>query len=54
MPQTQPPVETMKPSWWWFQAQNKEAVDEMLDEEDRGDSVEDEQAKIRKKCKRIP
>lgn len=51
MPPPQPPVETMKPSWWWFQTQNKEAVDEMLDEEDRGESVEDEQAKIRQKCR---
>ncbi|KAF9076095.1 Alpha/Beta hydrolase protein [Rhodocollybia butyracea] len=36
-------------SWWWFQSGNKDNVDTLLSEEDRADTVGDEQNKIRKK-----
>jgi triacylglycerol lipase len=35
---------------WWFQSENKENVDTLLSEDDRGDTVEQEQANIRRKC----
>lgn len=37
-------------SWWWFQSENKEDVDRLLHEDDRGDTVQQEQANIKKKC----
>ncbi|ESK98102.1 triacylglycerol lipase [Moniliophthora roreri MCA 2997] len=36
-------------SWWWFQTGNKSNVDNLLGEDDRADTVQEEQAKIRKK-----
>lgn len=38
---------------WWFQAENKKNVDMLLDEDDRADSVADEQENFRRKCKCI-
>ena len=38
-------------SWWWFQGDNKQNVDTLLEEEDRADSVSEEQSHLRKKCK---
>lgn len=35
---------------WWFQAENKKNVDKLLDEDDRADSVTDEQENFRRKC----
>ncbi|KAL0580812.1 lipase 2 [Marasmius crinis-equi] len=35
-------------SWWWFQSGNKDNVDNLLDESDRADTVQEEQANIRK------
>jgi triacylglycerol lipase len=37
-------------SWWRLQDDNKESVDRLLSEEDRGPTVEEEQSRIRKKC----
>jgi triacylglycerol lipase len=35
---------------WWFQPENKDNVDTLLHEDDRADSVQQEQDKIRRKC----
>jgi triacylglycerol lipase len=40
-------------SWWWFQGDNKQDVDTLLEEEDRADSVGEEQSRLRKKCENI-
>ena len=40
-------------SWWLFQGDNKQNVDTLLDEEDRADSVNDEQTRLRKKCESL-
>lgn len=42
---------TAPTSWWWFQGDNKQNVDTLLQEEDRADSVIEEQRNLRKKCK---
>ncbi|KAE9408286.1 alpha/beta-hydrolase [Gymnopus androsaceus JB14] len=36
-------------NWWWFQSGNKDNVDTLLEEEDRADTVGEEQERIRKK-----
>ncbi|KAK7059168.1 lipase 2 [Paramarasmius palmivorus] len=36
-------------NWWWFQNGNKSDVDRLLGEDDRADTVQEEQANIRKK-----
>lgn len=38
-------------NWWWFQSENKENVDGMLGDEDRAETVQEEQQHIRNKCK---
>jgi len=38
------------PSWWRFQNDNKEDIDQLLSEEDRAPTVEEERSRIRKKC----
>jgi hypothetical protein len=52
---TSAPVPSPSPSkpasWWWFQGDNKQNVDSLLEEEDRADSVGEEQSHLRKKCK---
>ncbi|KAL0945533.1 hypothetical protein HGRIS_001014 [Hohenbuehelia grisea] len=41
---TTPPTRPASPTgWWWFQAQNKENVDSLLNEEDRADTLQQEQ-----------
>lgn len=37
-------------SRWWFQSGNKANVDSMLEEDDKADSVEAEQERIRQRC----
>lgn len=36
--------------WWWFQSNNKENVDTLLHEDDRADTVEEEQDNIHNRC----
>ena len=38
------------PSRWWYWMEHKSSVDDLLDESDQAQTVEDENAKIRKKC----
>jgi len=38
---------------WWFQSENKESVDALLSEDDRSDTVEQEQENIRRKCQSL-
>ena len=38
------------PNWWRFQSDSKENIHSLLSEEDRAPSVEEEQARIQKKC----
>jgi len=37
-------------NWWWFQSENKDNVDTLLTEDDRADTVQQEQDNIRNKC----
>ena len=37
-------------SWWWYMREHKSSVDDLLDESDQAGTVEDEAAKIRRKC----
>jgi triacylglycerol lipase len=45
------PSPSKQTSRWWFQGNNKQNVDSLLEEEDRADSVDEEQSHLRKKCK---
>lgn len=38
------------PTRWWYRNSHKESVDDLLDESDRADTIETEDAQIRKKC----
>jgi hypothetical protein len=49
-PSVPSPTSTAPTNWWWFQGDNKQNVDTLLQEEDRADSVSEEQSNIRKKC----
>lgn len=37
-------------SWWWFQSDNKANVDSLLGDDDRAETVQEEQEHIRNKC----
>jgi triacylglycerol lipase len=47
---TEPPTSPTTASWWWFQNDNKENVDTLLTEDDRAESVQQQQHKLRKRC----
>lgn len=49
-PSVPSPTTTAPTNWWWFQGDNKQNVDTLLQEEDRADSVSEEQSNLRKKC----
>lgn len=38
------------PTRWWYRSAHKDSVDDLLDESDQADTIETENAKIRKKC----
>lgn len=42
---------TNSPTRWWFGADRKADVDNLLDESDQADTIEGEEAHMRKKCK---
>ena len=44
------PVTNSSSGWWFFNSENKENVDTILGEEDRADTVSQEQENIRKRC----
>ncbi|KAF8213253.1 Alpha/Beta hydrolase protein [Mycena galopus ATCC 62051] len=47
---TQPPAASESPiARWWFQSENKENVDALLDQDDRADSVQQEQRLLQSK-----
>lgn len=41
---------TASPTRWWFGKEHKAEIDELLDESDRADTIESEEAHMRKKC----
>lgn len=41
---------TSSPTRWWFGKERKADVDELLDESDQADTIESEEAHMRKKC----
>lgn len=44
---------TSSPTRWWFNKERKPEVDELLDESDRADTFEGEEANMRKKCESV-
>jgi len=50
---TESPSPSRPTSWWWFQGDNKQNVDTLLEEEDRADSVGEEQSLLRRKCEAL-
>lgn len=44
------PFSTASPTRWFFNKERKADVDELLDESDRDDTIEGEEARMRKKC----